>query len=65
VGAESYAKDLVNLAIETYSRLDIAFNNTGILGETVPFTELSLATWQETLQVNLTGAFLGAKHQIR
>ena len=61
---EGYAKGLVELAVSRHGRLDVAFNNAGMLGESGPSTELSEAGWADTLAVNLTGSFLGAKHQI-
>src|SRR5712671_2878841 len=64
VRSEDYARALVALAVERYGRLDIAFNNAGTLGEGGASTGVSEAGWNDTLAVNLTGAFLGAKHQI-
>ena len=64
VRSEDYARALVELAVERYGRLDIAFNNAGTLGESGPSTGVSEAGWNDTLAINLTGAFLGAKHQI-
>lgn len=64
VRSEDYARALVALAVERYGRLDIAFNNAGTLGEGGPSTQVSEAGWNDTLAINLTGAFLGAKHQI-
>lgn len=64
VRSEAYARDLVALAVETYGRLDVAFNNAGVLGEGGDSTGVSEAGWNDTLAINLTGAFLGAKHQI-
>ncbi|HSW21185.1 MAG TPA: SDR family oxidoreductase [Burkholderiaceae bacterium] len=64
VRSEDYARALVGLAVERYGRLDIAFNNAGTLGEGGPSTGVSEAGWNDTLAINLTGAFLGAKHQI-
>ena len=61
---EGYAQALVRLAVERYGRLDVAFNNAGTLGEAGPSTEVSKQGWSDALDVNLTGAFLGAKHQI-
>ncbi|CAG2156332.1 SDR family oxidoreductase [Cupriavidus numazuensis] len=61
---ERYARALVELAVERYGRLDIAFNNAGTLGEGGPSTGVSADGWSDTLAINLTGAFLGAKHQI-
>ena len=64
VRSEDYAKALVALAVQHFGRLDIAFNNAGTLGEGGPSTGVSEAGWADTLAINLTGAFLGAKHQI-
>src|ERR1700754_4059243 len=64
VRSEAYAKALVDLAVERYGRLDIAFNNAGTLGEAGTSTEVSEAGWTDTLAINLTGSFLGAKHQV-
>ena len=64
VGDEAYAKALVDLAVQKFGRLDIAYNNAGIIGEKGPTTGISLGGWNEALQVNLTSAFLGAKYQI-
>jgi len=64
VSEEAFAKAVVDRAEKSYGRLDVAFNNAGILGEKGPTTEISLAGWNEALKVNLTSAFLAAKHQI-
>src|SRR5258705_12021357 len=64
VRSEDYAKALVALAVKTYGRLDVAFNNAGTLGEAGPSTGVSEAGWSDAIAINLTGSFLGAKHQI-
>ncbi|WP_416762814.1 SDR family oxidoreductase [Roseateles sp. So40a] len=64
VKSEAYAKALVDLAVERFGRLDIAFNNAGTLGEGGATTGVSEAGWNDTIAINLTGSFLGAKHQI-
>jgi len=64
VKREAYAKALVELAIKEYGGLDIAFNNAGILGVPDSTPNVSLEEWNETLEVNLTSAFLGAKYQL-
>jgi NAD(P)-dependent dehydrogenase (short-subunit alcohol dehydrogenase family) len=64
VRSEDYAKALVALAAERFGRLDIAFNNAGTLGECGPSTSVSETGWNDTIAINLTGSFLGAKHQI-
>ena len=64
VQSEDYAKALVALAVERFGRLDVAFNNAGVLGEAGPSTQVSEAGFTEALSINLTASFLGAKHQI-
>jgi NAD(P)-dependent dehydrogenase (short-subunit alcohol dehydrogenase family) len=60
---EALAETLVATAIERFGGLDIAFNNAGATGEMGPTAEMPLRSWRETLDTNLTSAFLGAKHQ--
>jgi len=55
---------LVETAITTYGRLDLAFNNAGLSYPVGPVQNLDGATWQRFLDVNLTGVFLSLKHQI-
>jgi NAD(P)-dependent dehydrogenase (short-subunit alcohol dehydrogenase family) len=61
---ESLARELVETSVEHFGGLDVAFNNAGINGTLGPVTDLSLRDWHETLDTNLTSAFLGAKHQV-
>lgn len=62
---EAYASALVETAIGEYGGLDVAFNNAGISGEAGATSQVSLSGWRDTIDTNLTGAFLGAKYQIR
>jgi len=55
---------LLHLAADRFDGLDIAVNNAGGIGTVAPLAELSLAQWQDVIDVNLTSAFLGARHQI-
>lgn len=64
IRSEDYAKALVALAVKQYGKLDIAFNNAGVLGEGGPSTGVSESGWNDAIAINLTGSFLGAKHQI-
>ncbi|RUX50836.1 SDR family oxidoreductase [Mesorhizobium sp. M4A.F.Ca.ET.050.02.1.1] len=61
---EAFAKALVNLAVDRFGGLDITFNNVGAVGQMGAISDLSLDDWRETLDTNLTSAFLGAKHQV-
>jgi NAD(P)-dependent dehydrogenase (short-subunit alcohol dehydrogenase family) len=61
---EAFAQSLVTAATRSFGGLDIAFNNAGSLGEMRPTPHVSLNGWTDTIETNLTSAFLGAKHQI-
>jgi len=61
---EGLAEALVELAISRFGGLDIAFNNAGTTGEIGATPDMSLSAWEDTINTNLTSAFLGAKHQI-
>jgi len=63
VREEALQVRLVETALSRFGGLDVAFNNAGALGEMGPVTGLSLDGWRETIETNLTAAFLGAKHQ--
>jgi len=61
---EAYAQALVDQAVSAFGGLDIAFNNAGTLGAMGESPSIAREAWDETLAVNLSSAFLAAKHQI-
>ncbi|MEP3245836.1 MAG: SDR family oxidoreductase [Sneathiella sp.] len=61
---EQNAFDLVDLARQKFGGLDIAFNNAGTLGAMGAVPDVDVDGWNDTLAVNLTGSFLGARAQI-
>lgn len=64
IRTESHAEILTRTAEQEFGGLDIAFNNAGILGQLGSAVDMTREDWQETLDVNLTSAFLLAKHQL-
>ncbi len=48
-----------------FGRLDILVNNAGIGGPTAPIAEITLEKFQETIDINLTGAWLCAKEAVK
>ena len=56
---------LLEAALGRYGRLDILVNNAAYQQPAAPADRLDEAEWARTLDVGLTGAFLGAKHAIR
>lgn len=64
VGDETFARHLVEQTLERFGRLDVAFNNAGVLGAIGPVPDMSLAEWNQVIATNLTSAFLAAKYQL-
>jgi NAD(P)-dependent dehydrogenase (short-subunit alcohol dehydrogenase family) len=56
---------LVERCVERFGRLDCAFNNAGIGGESARLAEYDEETWDRVLAVNLTGVFLCMKSELR
>jgi NAD(P)-dependent dehydrogenase (short-subunit alcohol dehydrogenase family) len=59
-----YAQALTDLAIDTFGRLDGAFNNVGTMGEMGAIPDMSIDNWNSVLSINLTSAFWAAKAQV-
>jgi 3-hydroxybutyrate dehydrogenase len=64
VADEAAVERLIARTLETFGRVDILVNNAGIAGPTAPLTEVTREDWDRTLAVNLTGAFLCARHAL-
>jgi NAD(P)-dependent dehydrogenase (short-subunit alcohol dehydrogenase family) len=64
VAREPEVVRMVEATLREFGRLDILVNNAGIAGPTAPVSEIRCEDWERTLAVNLTGAFLCAKHAI-
>ena len=57
-------KQLMEKIVSTYGRLDYAFNNAGIEGDTASTHECTVENWDKTTGVNLKGVWLCMKHEI-
>jgi len=58
-------KALVDFAVKTYGKLDVAVNNAGIGGEINPTADMSIEGWNKVISVNLNSLFYGMKYQIQ
>lgn len=54
----------VNSTVQTYGRLDYAFNNAGIEGIMAPTVDFREDQWDQVLNVNLKGVWLCMKYEI-
>jgi NAD(P)-dependent dehydrogenase (short-subunit alcohol dehydrogenase family) len=63
VTAESDWQQATATAERTYGKLDVLVNNAGIV-RMAPLDETSLEAWNEVINVNQTGVFLGMKHAV-
>lgn len=61
---EDVAK-LIDLAVSQFGKLDIMFNNAGIVGAVGPIATTPTDEWKATLDVLLNGVFYGMKHAAR
>jgi len=67
VADESAVEKAIGLAEDRFGGLDTIIANAGVMlfdRDTVA-TELSLETWQKSIDINLTGMFLTCKHGLR
>jgi NAD(P)-dependent dehydrogenase (short-subunit alcohol dehydrogenase family) len=56
---------LVDLAVSKFGKLDIMFNNAGIVGAMGPIDTTPVAEWAASIDVLLNGVFYGMKHAAR
>lgn len=55
----------VDLAVSEFGRLDVMFNNAGIIGAVGRISEMPVEAWDNTIAILLRGVFLGVKHAAR
>lgn len=61
VSKEADCKRMADETVKAFGRIDILINNAGIAGPTKRIHEMSLAEWQEVLDINITGAWLASR----
>jgi NAD(P)-dependent dehydrogenase (short-subunit alcohol dehydrogenase family) len=65
VSVETDAAAMVAAAMDRYGRVDVLYNNAGIMPEADhSVVDTEVAVWDQVMAVNLRGVFLGCKHAI-
>lgn len=64
VSSEEQVAEMTDRVVKDLGRLDISINNAGV-SILAPAEEHTLEDWNKTISVNLTGAFLVAKHNAK
>jgi NAD(P)-dependent dehydrogenase (short-subunit alcohol dehydrogenase family) len=65
VSVEADAKAMVDVAIEKYGRLDVLYNNAGIMPEADhSVVDTPVEAWDQVMAVNVRGVYLACKYAI-
>ncbi len=64
VSSETDVEALVKKTVETYGKLDCAFNNAGIHKQFVSTVDFKSADWDEMININLKSVWLCMKYEI-
>jgi NAD(P)-dependent dehydrogenase (short-subunit alcohol dehydrogenase family) len=65
ISVEDGARAMVELAIEKYDRLDVLYNNAGIMPEADhSVVDTPVEAWDQVMAVNVRGVFLACKYAI-
>ncbi|HVN88546.1 MAG TPA: SDR family oxidoreductase [Candidatus Binataceae bacterium] len=64
VSSEENIKSMIDRAVSEFGRLDITFNNAGLVGMLGSIEEVTAEGWDKTHAILLRGVFLGMKYSV-
>ncbi len=64
ISKEQSIKDAIEKVVDSYGRLDYAYNNAGIGGEFAKVENYPTDDWDKVMAINLRGVFLCMKYEI-
>lgn len=59
---EEDVKQYVKHVMQKWGRIDVFFNNAGIIGKIAPLTDQTIEDFEAIMNINVRGVFLGLKH---
>jgi len=65
VTSEDDVANLVDTAVAHFGRLDVMYNNAGIVGAAGPIADTVTDEWKFTIDILLNGVYYGCKHAAR
>jgi NAD(P)-dependent dehydrogenase (short-subunit alcohol dehydrogenase family) len=65
VTSESDVKALIERAVREYGRLDITYNNAGVIGAMGSIDSTTEADWDKTFAILTKAVFFGIKHSVK
>ncbi|PFO02336.1 short chain dehydrogenase [Bacillus sp. AFS076308] len=65
VSKEEDVERYVNLAVERFGRIDVFFNNAGVLQKFSKLVDIEIEEFNRVMNVNVKGVFLGLKHVLK
>jgi NAD(P)-dependent dehydrogenase (short-subunit alcohol dehydrogenase family) len=65
VSSEESVEEGIRKTVNAFGSIDIAVNNAGIAGPTIPTPEVVASDWTKVLNVNLTGVWMCQRAEIQ
>lgn len=62
VSNEDDVKEMVSKAIEKFTRIDILFNNAGVMLPSMEIERMPVEDWNKTFDININGMFYVTRH---
>ena len=62
VSDEEQVKNMIEAAVQKYGKIDILFNNAGIMPQSTEIEKISADDWQKTFDINIKGMFFVTRH---
>jgi len=62
VSNEEQAKDMIEKTVREYGRIDVLFNNAGIMPQSTEIEKIPVEDWRTTFDINMNGIFFVTRY---